>query len=84
MKRRVRASSKTRKALEDLFSGCGGAASERSDLVKLARRLIVEEALEGEVDDQLGRGYYAHGAQAGHYHSVVVSGSATHTRALMR
>jgi hypothetical protein len=66
VKRRVRASAKTRKALEDLFSGRGGGASERSELVKLATRLIVEEALESEVDDRLGRAYYAHGAQAGH------------------
>ena len=66
MKRRIRASSQTRKQLEDLFSGQGGAENERSDLVKLATRLIVEEALESEVDERLGRGYYAHGAQAGH------------------
>lgn len=52
--------------LEDLLAGRAGGASERSDLVKLATRLIVEEALESEVDDQLGRGDYAHGAQAGH------------------
>ncbi len=66
MKRRVRASSKTRKALEDLFAGGGEGENGRSDLVRLATRLIVEEALESEVDDQLGRGYYTHGAQAGH------------------
>ncbi len=64
MKRRVRASVKTRKALEDLFSGRGEGG--KSDLVKLATRLIMEEALEGEARDQLGREYYAHGAQAGH------------------
>ena len=64
MKRRVRASVQTRKALEDLFSGRG--ESGKSDLVKLATRLIMEEALEGEVQDQLGREYYAHGATAGH------------------
>lgn len=64
MKRRVRASEKTRKALEDLFSGRG--AGGKSDLVKLATRVILEEALEGEVQDALGREYYAHGAKAGH------------------
>lgn len=64
MKRRVRASEKTRKALEDLFSGRGEGG--KSDLVKLATRLILEEALEGEVQEQLGREYYAHGARAGH------------------
>jgi len=64
VRRRVRASVKTRKALEDLFSGRG--ESGKSDLVKLATRLIMEEALEGEVQDELGREYYAHGAKAGH------------------
>jgi transposase-like protein len=39
---------------------CGSAKDE---LVKLATRLIVEEALEGEAGDAVGRDYYAHGAQ---------------------
>jgi putative transposase len=64
--KRVRASAQTRKQLAELFSGRGGGENGRSDLVKLATRLIVEEALESEVDDQLGRAYYAHGARAGH------------------
>jgi putative transposase len=34
-------------------------------LVKLATRLIVEEALEGEAGDALGRDYYEHGAHPG-------------------
>lgn len=63
MTRRVRASAHTRKRLEALFTGQGG---EKSDLVKLAARLIVEEALEAEVDDALERGYYEHGARLGH------------------
>jgi hypothetical protein len=33
------------------------------ELVKLATRLIVAEALEGEAGDALGREYYEHGAQ---------------------
>lgn len=66
MKRRVRASTNTRKRLEDLFEGREVGASERSDLVKLASQLIIEEALESEADDRLGRGYYVRGAQAGH------------------
>jgi hypothetical protein len=37
----------------------------RSALLRLATRLIVEEALEVEVEDALGRGYYEHGAAAG-------------------
>lgn len=66
MKRRVRASEKRRKLLEELFVGQGSEENGRSDLVKLATRLIVEEALESEVDDRLGRGYYTHGVTAGH------------------
>jgi hypothetical protein len=37
----------------------------RSALVRLAARLIVEEGLEGEATDALGREYYARGAAAG-------------------
>src|SRR5262249_22631592 len=37
----------------------------KDELVKLATRLIVEEALEGEAGDVLGRDYYEHGAQPG-------------------
>jgi transposase-like protein len=65
VKSRVRASTQTRKRLEDLFAGRGDSGG-KSDLVKLAAQLIVEEALEAEVDAALGRGYYEHGAQAGH------------------
>jgi putative transposase len=38
-----------------------GTAAGRSDLVRLALRLIVEKALEGEVADALGRERYARG-----------------------
>ena len=64
--RRVPASKHTRKQLEELFAGKSEGESDKSDLVKLAARLILEEALEGEVDDALGRGYYERGAQAGY------------------
>jgi transposase-like protein len=37
----------------------------RSELVKLATRLIIEEGLEAEVRDALGRDYYEHGAEPG-------------------
>src|SRR4029077_9331381 len=40
-------------------------ASAKDELVKLATRLIVEEALEGEASDALGRDYYEHGAHPG-------------------
>ena len=38
-----------------------GTAAGRSDPVRLALRLIVEEALEGEAVDALGRERYARG-----------------------
>lgn len=65
MKKRVPASTTTRKRIEDLISGVEGKA-ERSDLVKLAAQLIIEEALEREVQEQLGREYYERGGSNGH------------------
>lgn len=62
---RVPASKQTRKRLAELFQGGGGAEGDGSELVKLAARLIVEEALEEEVEDVVGRGYYAHGDGSG-------------------
>ena len=58
---RVPASEKTRNALKDMFAG--KTAADKSSLVRQAARLIVEEALEGEASDALGRGYYEHGAE---------------------
>ena len=43
------------------MNGDLGTAAGRGDLVHLALRLIVEEALEGEVSDVLGRGRYERG-----------------------
>ena len=57
---RVPASERTRNALKDMFAGKSPA--DRSSLVRQAARLIVEEALESEATDALGRGYYEHGA----------------------
>jgi len=64
VKRRVPASEQTRKRIEDLISGVNGKV-ERSDLVKLAAQLIIEEVLESEVQTELGREYYARGDSAG-------------------
>src|SRR5213596_2714896 len=61
---RVPASTQTRKQLEQLFDGREAAVGGRGELMKLAARLIVEEALEEEVEDVIGRGYYAHGADS--------------------
>jgi putative transposase len=62
---RIPASARTREELQALIDGRLGSSDERSALLRLATRLIVEEALEAEVEDALGRGYYEHGAAAG-------------------
>ena len=58
MASRVSAADQTRERLEALIDGRLTTAPERSDLVRLAARLILEEALEGEVRDRLGRERY--------------------------
>lgn len=63
--KRIPASAATRERLEQLFSGQGEVEDVKGAVVREAVRLIVEEALEGEVADALGRGYYETGAQPG-------------------
>jgi putative transposase len=58
---RLSAPLRTREELRALMNGALGTAAGRSDLVRLALRLIIEEALEGEVADILGRERYARG-----------------------
>jgi putative transposase len=58
MANRVPAADQTRERLEALINGRLATAPERSDLMRLAARLILEEALEGEVRDRLGRERY--------------------------
>ena len=53
--KRLSAPDRTREELRALIDGDLGTATGRSDLVRLALRLIVEEALEGEVSDAVGR-----------------------------
>ena len=65
MAKRVPASMRTRESLSDLIEGRLSSADGRAELVKLATRLIVEEALEAESRDALGRDYYEHGALPG-------------------
>ncbi len=65
MKKRIQASIHTRQSLSDLIEGRLSSPDARADLVKLATRLIVEEALEAESHDALGREYYEHGAKPG-------------------
>src|SRR5436190_17174314 len=65
MAMRLPASQHTREELTALIEGRLSTASAKDELVKLATRLIVEETLEGEAGDALGREYYEHGAQPG-------------------
>ncbi len=57
--RRVTASEATRKRIAEMLRKTGGL--DRSDLVRQAARLVIEEALEAEVSEALGRGYYDRG-----------------------
>jgi putative transposase len=61
---RIPASKRTREKLKALMEGRSEVEDGRSELVRLAARLIIEEALEGEARDALGRDYYARGAAA--------------------
>jgi putative transposase len=59
---RVPPSERTSQQIEQLLSqGTPGGADLRSMLIRLAVRRIVEEALEAEVSDAVGRGYYQRG-----------------------
>jgi putative transposase len=58
MATRIPASQRTREELSALIEGRLSTASAKDELVKLATRLILEEALEGEAGDALGRDYY--------------------------
>jgi transposase-like protein len=62
---RIPASERTRERLKALMNGESEMADGRSELVRLAARLIIEEALEGEARDAVGRDYYARGASPG-------------------
>jgi hypothetical protein len=62
---RILASERTRERLKALMNGEFESADGRSELMRLTARLIIEEALEGEARDTLGRDYYAGGAAPG-------------------
>ncbi|HEX6112390.1 MAG TPA: IS256 family transposase [Geminicoccaceae bacterium] len=68
MGKRIPASMRTREALAALIEGRLASPAGRSELVEFATRLIVEEALEGEVRDALDRGYYERGRAPGQGH----------------
>ena len=59
---RASASDRTREELRALMDGRLDTAASRSDLVRLAVRLIIEEALDAEVTDALGRERYERAA----------------------
>lgn len=66
MERRVQGSKRTGERIQELLSHLtkGGGMGE---VLKLAMRKLIEEALETEVQDALGRGYYEHGEEpSGH------------------
>ncbi len=65
MAKRLPASMRTREELSALIEGRLSSPAGRSALVELATRLIVEEALEGDARDALGRDYYERGAEPG-------------------
>jgi putative transposase len=62
---RVPASEATRNRIEQMMNGAMGEL-DKSALIREAARLIVEEALEGEVSDAVGRDYYRHGEGRGY------------------
>ena len=68
MSKRIPSSMRTRQSLSDLIEGRLSSPDGRADLVRLATRLIVEEALEAESRDAVGRDYYEHGAAPGQGH----------------
>jgi hypothetical protein len=55
MATRIPASQRTREELRSLIEGRLSTGSAKDELVKLATRLIVEEVLEGEASDTIGR-----------------------------
>ena len=55
MAKRVPASMRTRQSLSDVIEGRLSSPAGREELVKLATRLIIEETLEAEARDAVGR-----------------------------
>jgi len=64
--KRVPATARTRKRIEELMDGRTGSADARSEFVKLATRLLLEESGEAEARDAVGREYSRHGTGHGH------------------
>jgi putative transposase len=62
---RIPASERTSHKLNELLAHGVAEGDARSELIKLAVRKIIEEALEAEVAEAVGRGYYESGAAPG-------------------
>jgi hypothetical protein len=62
---RIPASERTSQKLSELLTQGVAEGDARNELIKLAVRKIVEEALEAEVAEAVGRGYYESGAAPG-------------------
>ena len=62
---KIPASERTREKLKALMGGRSEVEDGRSELVRLAARLIIEGALEGDAKDALAWDYYARGARPG-------------------
>ena len=65
METRIPASERTSQKLNELLTHGVADGDARAELLKLAVRKIVEETLEAEVSEALGRGYYENGAEPG-------------------
>ena len=65
METRIPASERTSQKLNQLLTHGVTDGDARAELLKLAVRKIVEETLEAEVSEALGRGYYENGGEPG-------------------
>ena len=71
MGKRVPVSGLTRQRIREAMDGRSG-GFDRSEIDRLAAELIIEEALEAEVTEVLGRRYYENGAAAGEGHLTAI------------
>lgn len=71
--KRIPPSERTREVIRTLLiEGTAEAGSTKSDLMRMATRLILEEALEAKVADLLGREYYQRGKESEYRQQQVI------------
>ena len=75
MPTRIPASERTSQKLDELLTQGVADGDARTELLKLAVRKIVEEALEAEVAEAVGRGYYENGAAPAPATAMVIGGA---------